>query len=209
MKINNFYSGSILPNQNIAGCINIFENVWPFDIDETIEGIEKECSDPESGAYWSKATVFNDGSDHRITNYRTNYVLHIDHAADNGNVFMQNIHNQMYMLLLSSTIPYSEKYEIPNLYHEPYQILKYNSGQEYKSHSDGGTASGRAVSAILYLNDNYEGGELEFVNFGIKIKPQAGMLILFPSNYAYSHIAHPVISGTKYAIVTWIHDRPL
>jgi predicted 2-oxoglutarate/Fe(II)-dependent dioxygenase YbiX len=35
------------------------------------------------------------------------------------------------------------------------------------------------------------------------------MLILFPSNYAYSHIAHPVTSGTKYAMVTWIRDREI
>jgi predicted 2-oxoglutarate/Fe(II)-dependent dioxygenase YbiX len=66
---------------------------------------------------------------------------------------------------------------------------------------------GRVVSAILYLNDDYEGGHLEFPNFGIKIKPQAGMLILFPSNYAYTHAAHPVTKGTKYALVTWIRDR--
>jgi predicted 2-oxoglutarate/Fe(II)-dependent dioxygenase YbiX len=61
----------------------------------------------------------------------------------------------------------------------------------------------------VYLNDDYEGGEVEFVNFGIKIKPQPGMLLLFPSTYPYAHIAHPVTSGVKYAIVTWIHDRPL
>ena len=66
---------------------------------------------------------------------------------------------------------------------------------------------GRSVSAICYLNDDYEGGELEFVNFKLKIKPQAGMMILFPSNFAYMHIAHPVTSGTKYAMVTWIRDR--
>jgi hypothetical protein len=35
------------------------------------------------------------------------------------------------------------------------------------------------------------------------------MLILFPSNYAYSHIAHPITNGTKYAMVTWIKDREL
>jgi predicted 2-oxoglutarate/Fe(II)-dependent dioxygenase YbiX len=60
---------------------------------------------------------------------------------------------------------------------------------------------------LIYLNDDYEGGEIEFVNFDIKIKPKAGTLIMFPSNYPYSHIAHPVISGTKYAVSTFLHER--
>jgi predicted 2-oxoglutarate/Fe(II)-dependent dioxygenase YbiX len=95
------------------------------------------------------------------------------------------------------------------MYHENYNVLRYRTGQEYKPHSDGSTGSGRAISAICYWNDDYEGGEIEFPNFNIKIKPEPGMLLLFPSNYPYKHIAHPVIEGTKYAIVTWIHDRPL
>ena len=88
-------------------------------------------------------------------------------------------------------------------------MLKYPISTEYKQHYDGSTSSGRSISAIVYLNDDYKGGEIEFPNFNVKIKPESGMLILFPSNYAYTHIAHPVTSGTKYAIVTWIHDRPI
>jgi predicted 2-oxoglutarate/Fe(II)-dependent dioxygenase YbiX len=88
-------------------------------------------------------------------------------------------------------------------------MLRYRGGQEYKAHFDGTTGSGRSVSAIVYLNNDYEGGHVEFTNFGVKIKPEPGMLLLFPSNYAYTHIAHPVTDGTKYAIVTWLHDRPL
>jgi predicted 2-oxoglutarate/Fe(II)-dependent dioxygenase YbiX len=66
---------------------------------------------------------------------------------------------------------------------------------------------GRTISALLYLNNDYTGGHLEFPNFGIKIKPEPGMLILFPSNFAYRHQSTPVISGTKYCLVTWIRDR--
>jgi predicted 2-oxoglutarate/Fe(II)-dependent dioxygenase YbiX len=69
------------------------------------------------------------------------------------------------------------------------------------------TSTGRSVSAICYLNNDYEGGELEFPHFNLTIKPEPGMLILFPSNFAYAHIAHPIISGTKYALVTWLRDR--
>ena len=37
-----------------------------------------------------------------------------------------------------------------------------------------------------------------------EVKPDTPSLVLFPSNYAYSHTALPVDSGTKYALVTWL-----
>jgi hypothetical protein len=36
------------------------------------------------------------------------------------------------------------------------------------------------ASFSLYLNDDFEGGELEFLDIPVKIKPKAGMLMLLP-----------------------------
>lgn len=204
--INGIFPGEIYPDTTVAGCIDIFENAWP-NPEETIKLIEKECSTPNSGLFWTRAETISHGIDQ---NERTNYNLGITHTAKFfQNSVSQNIHNQMYLLLLASTIPYARKHNISELYHEDYNLLRYQTGQEYKPHYDGGTETGRSVSAIIYLNDDYEGGQIEFVNFGIKIKPEPGMLILFPSNYAYSHIAHPIIKGNKYALVTWMKDRQI
>jgi predicted 2-oxoglutarate/Fe(II)-dependent dioxygenase YbiX len=200
------YPGKLFPDATVGGCIDIFENAWP-NHEETIKLLENECSNTESGMAWNKATTI--GSGYR-QNVRTNYDLGLTYNAEQGNPVAQNIHNQMYMLLLASSAPYQERLGINEpLYHENYNVLRYRGGQEYKAHYDGNTLSGRCVSAIIYLNNDYEGGHVEFTNFGVKIKPEPGMLLLFPSNYAYTHIAHPVTSGTKYAIVTWMHDRPL
>lgn len=204
IEINNFFPGTLHPNSIVGGCIEIFENVWP-ECKETIDAVDKECANPESGISWSYAETLSHG---KSQEYRTNYNLGItDFAKITNNELMQNIHNQFYVLLLAATIPYAEKHKVLNLYHEPYNMLRYRSGQEYKIHSDGDTSTGRSISAVLYLNDDYVGGEIEFPNFGIKIKPEPGMLIIFPSNYPYAHIAHPVKDGTKYSIVTWIKDR--
>ena len=207
IKVNGLFSGALQPDATVGGCVDIFENAWP-NPQETIARTEKECANPDSGAYWSKAETFGDGAFQSI---RTNRLLPITHLAEvSNNAVLQNIHNQFYIMLLAASIPYAHRYAIHEpLWHEGYNLLKYEGGQEYKGHYDGGTGVGRAISCVCYLNDNYEGGELEFPNFNVKIKPEAGMMILFPSNYAYRHIAHPVTSGTKYAIVTWIHDRPL
>ena len=207
LKINGLFPGELTPDTTIAGCVDIFENVWP-NPKQTIELVEKDCANPDSGSYWTRAETLGSGP-HQSA--RTNSLLPVSALADvTNNPLLQNIHNQFHMLLLAATNPYAKRYGIEeDFYHEGYDLLKYANGQEYKKHYDGGTKIGRVISAVAYLNDDYIGGEIEFPHFGVKIKPQAGMLILFPSNYAYAHIAHPVTSGTKYALVTWIRDRVL
>jgi hypothetical protein len=207
MFVNNLFTGDLKPSATVAGCIEIFENAWP-NPEETIQRIEMACADIESGVGWGRAGTVGQGHKQQS---RTNLGLGITVSAEGvNNPAMQDIHNQMYFLLLATTIGYVDRQGVgENLYHEPYQALKYRGGEGYKVHYDGPTGSGRAISAVIYLNDNYDGGHIEFPRFNIKIKPEKGMMILFPSNYAYAHVAHPVENGTKYSLVTWIHDRPI
>jgi predicted 2-oxoglutarate/Fe(II)-dependent dioxygenase YbiX len=204
LQVNGLFPGEMHPSITVAGCIDIFENVWPSP-EETIRIIEDRCADPNVDIAWEKASTFGGG---QAQNIRTNKSIGISHLADiNNDPVLQNIHNQFNLMLLASTIPYSIRYRIDSeLYHEGYNLLKYSGGQEYHHHYDGTSNTSRIISAICYLNSNFDGGEIEFPFFKIKIKPQPGMLILFPSNFAYGHIAHPVTKGSKYAIVTWIRD---
>lgn len=205
-KINGFYIEPRQPDATIAGCIEIYENAWP-DPKKTIDELEQLTHNHySSNVYWQKAETFGQGA---FQNIRTNKLLPLTHLCEvTGNKVLHNINNIFYTLLLSTTNSYCSRFDIhENFFHEGYNVLKYSPGEEYKPHYDGGTSSARSVSAICYLNNDYVGGELEFVNFGIKIKPEPGMMLLFPSNYAYRHVAHPVLEGTKYAIVTWVRDR--
>ena len=206
LNVNGFFPGELTPDTVVGGCIQVFENAWP-NPSQTINMLEEECAKPFSGVNWERASTIGQGP---FQNARTNLLCNItDNANINNNVIAQNIHNQFNMLLLATTIPYCQRYGIADpLWHEGYQLLRYGEGTEYKSHFDGGLAGiNRVISAICYLNDDYNGGEIEFVNFKVKIKPEPGMLILFPSNFPYTHIAHPVTKGTKYNLVTWLRDR--
>lgn len=82
-----------------------------------------------------------------------------------------------------------------------YIVTRYNEGQFFIEHTDSTEEFPRKVSAILYLNDNYDGGTLTFTKFNKSFKPKAGSLFIFPSNEKFSHSADPVTSGTKYVIV--------
>jgi len=206
MKINGLYLQEKNPNAVVAGCVAVFENVWP-NPQETIREVENECLNPDSGISWQRAGTRGNGA---YQNARTNYLMDTTYLSDiTQSPIIQNVNNMFYTAVLATTNVYAKIFDIKEtFYQENYQLLKYKGGEEYKAHYDGGTDIGRCISVICYLNADYDGGEIEFVNFKIKIKPQPGMMILFPSNYAYTHVAHPVISGTKYAYVTWVHDRP-
>ena len=89
-------------------------------------------------------------------------------------------------------------------YWEAFNFIKYGPGQHFQEHHDHGFSYNCTVSLVAYVNDDYEGGELYFRLQNLKIKPQAGDLYIFPSNYMYPHVAMPVNSGTKYSIVTML-----
>lgn len=60
-------------------------------------------------------------------------------------------------------------------------------------HQDPGLESNILCSFSLYLNDDFDGGELEFGNVPIKMKPKAGMLAVIPGGDKYKHRVNKVL----------------
>jgi predicted 2-oxoglutarate/Fe(II)-dependent dioxygenase YbiX len=104
-------------------------------------------------------------------------------------------------------------YDVNFEWYERPQILRYPPGGKYNQHADADhwvaekdewvRVQDRDYSVLLYLNDQYEGGELELVNQKFSIKPKPGMLLAFPSDHRYLHAALPTRSGIRYVIVSW------
>jgi hypothetical protein len=205
-------NNNLLPTRIIAGAIAVYENVLD-NYKENIQTVNLLSGDDSSEIKFYDSTVLGnpDGS-RSVTNStyspsRTSSQLHITSDFDNDKLTeLENLYNAIIFARLNS---YKERFAIAEDIHNPenFQLLKYEVGQYFHSHYDSFAGANRAISVLIYLNDDYEGGEIEFVNFDIKIKPKAGTLIMFPSNYPYRHIAHPVISGTKYAVSTFLHER--
>jgi predicted 2-oxoglutarate/Fe(II)-dependent dioxygenase YbiX len=84
-------------------------------------------------------------------------------------------------------------------------LLRYEKGGHLPAHQDQGLSS-RALSSVMYLNDNYSGGEIEFKHSNIKIKPEAGSIIFFPSNFLYVHEVYPITEGLRYSMPHWYHN---
>jgi len=96
---------------------------------------------------------------------------------------------------------YAHKNGIFNLKNEGYHIVRYTEGQFFAEHTDATPEYPRRVSAIIYLNDNYEGGTITFTHSNQSFKPETNTIMIFPSSKDFAHSADPVISGTKYAII--------
>jgi hypothetical protein len=84
-------------------------------------------------------------------------------------------------------------------------LRKWYPGEHQELHADGESAGGWPsynyivdYGSIMYLNDDYEGGEIFFPAYGIHLKPKSGTLIFFPSSQLYAHGVTEIISGIRY-----------
>lgn len=99
---------------------------------------------------------------------------------------------------------------------EPLQVLRYRPGQQYRPHFDaiGNEGNQRVLTFLVYLNDDYEGGETEFIATGLKVKGKKGDGLLFRNadqsgapDPNSQHAGLPVTAGEKYLASRWIRER--
>ena len=99
---------------------------------------------------------------------------------------------------------------------EPLQVLRYRPGGEYRPHFDAipGFANQRAMTILVWLNRDYEGGETHFPTPGLKLKGSPGDAILFRNtgpdgrrDPAAGHSGLPVTAGEKRIASRWIRAR--
>lgn len=89
---------------------------------------------------------------------------------------------------------------------EPYPFLYYNGlgtiqrqydGAELRVHVDNHTDPLVAYAAIMYINDDYNGGELIFPTRNLELRVPAGAMMFFPATEGYPHGVKPPLAGPK------------
>jgi hypothetical protein len=66
----------------------------------------------------------------------------------------------------------------------------------------------RVLAWSIYLNDDYEGGELEFLYFGKRTKLGEGDVVIFPAAFTHTHRGNMVTSGEKLLLTGWYELVP-
>lgn len=98
---------------------------------------------------------------------------------------------------------------------EPLALLRYGPGQEYRPHYDayeeGWPGAQRQMTALVWLNDEYQGGETHFPRLGITVRGAPGDMLVFANLDAngnrddrMEHAGLPVTRGEKWLASRWI-----
>ena len=83
-------------------------------------------------------------------------------------------------------------------------IHKTDKDSFWERHSDNSGGSEIKYGVVLYLNDNFEGGELYYPNLDLVIKPEKGMLVYHPGDE--EHEVLKVISGNRYTLTSFVRS---
>ena len=149
-----------------------------------------------------------------ILNYDTENLTHVDNKSANVSF---NYDFPPYGFLAKEIIPkfkpcIDEYIEAVNIL-KNYKLLTYDlkikkipiGGGFHQWHfENGGIAySQRKFVIQLYLNDNFEGGETEFLYQNRRELPKQGDVLLFPAGFTHTHRGNPPIGGDKYLITSW------
>ncbi|MBI1392379.1 MAG: hypothetical protein GC152_06510 [Alphaproteobacteria bacterium] len=100
-------------------------------------------------------------------------------------------------------------------------ILCYGPGQEYRPHFDWlpdgpdvELAGQRTTTALVYLNEEFEGGETAFVDAGVSYRGSAGDMLAFRNasadgerDMASRHAGRPVVAGVKWVASQWFRSK--
>jgi hypothetical protein len=131
---------------------------------------------------------------------------HRDGWEDVNEVIMESLKRRMkdYMQKWGKAFPIGVFPEEP-------RITRYREGEGfYAWHSDNiGRSPTRVLTAIWYLNTVEKGGETDYRWQGVAIKPVEGRMMLCPVGWPFIHRGNPPESGSKYILITQLHqDSP-
>ena len=128
-------------------------------------------------------------------------------AVQAGEDAQKNLYGEVHQLVERVN---QRKYNFQISSIETIQYSEYTDGGHYTWHTDatlkGEQNDTRKISFSILLNDDFEGGELELYKFGDKpdtMKMKKNSILFFPSFIL--HRVTPVTSGTRKALVGWVH----
>lgn len=118
-----------------------------------------------------------------------------------------------YLQLVQNKI--KKDFEITELIYPDYLgLVKWENGDNQRPHADGENETNdhpyywRNFGCVLYLNDNYSGGEIYFPNQNIEIKPKPNTLVFFPGTMEYLHGVNPITNGIRYTLTSfWTYNK--
>jgi hypothetical protein len=155
----------------------------------------------------------------------TNYLLHVarslpnwdsrSHAYWDGRVMSMfssgsRVEDSESFILLAHEIVERLSVTIKNYYgvSEPVfvdclDLVRWSVGSELTAHVDEVPHAHRLWGSVIYLNDDYEGGETFYPNLGISVSPQAGMAVVHRGNEEHRHGVTKVFGVERFTVASF------
>ena len=93
-----------------------------------------------------------------------------------------------------------------NLYVQMIRMIhKTDKDSFWEEHSDNSGSPNTQYGVVIYLNDNFEGGELLYTETNTKIRPEAGMLVCHSGDMV--HKVLEVVSGNRYTLTSFVTGK--
>jgi prolyl 4-hydroxylase len=158
-----------------------------------------------------------------VFNHETGALV-LDPARNNSAVSLMFEQMDVISEILRTRISVATRVPVPSF--EPPQILRYEVGQEFVPHHDflNESSAGfheqlagygqRIATFLIYLNDDYEGGETNFPQIGLSYRGRTGDAIFWANldtagrpDPLTLHAGLPPTSGEKWVFSQWIREK--
>jgi signal peptidase I len=197
--------GDTITVENPGLGLNIYRNTFSTeDANRYINILESNLSQNKTYK-WSDATVTNSPNPIKKARDCVDFKYKQENLGprNENNAELLDLHQEIYEKLKLCIDDYARYWGINVVYYEAFNFVKYEGeGTHFNIHADHGPAYNCTVSAVIYINDDYEGGEIKFPRLDNYVHtPRVGDIAVFPSNYIYEHASLPMKSGTKYCVV--------
>jgi hypothetical protein len=221
--------------EHLGGGVIVFRNAITFDFDWACQfaesavkaerdGMYREAVDPESGekGFLNKSGYFFKYEDTMVMP-RRGASIHRDQRAE-VKEFLEFLEKSRDRYLLKYLCEFPLAYK--NIWWKVKgHLVAYsveNGGRMLGPHSDTSAdyaygfeqpsdqlATRNTLTALIYFNDGFSGGDHYFNYLDIRYTPNRGDIMMFPSNYMAAHEVELVTSGNRYSYLGWYaHGSP-
>lgn len=202
-RVPRFFNGINVVNPALG--LNVYENAITKENCEKYINILENNLTNGSVYKWSEAQVTNSNKPIKKARDCSDFKFKPENLGirNENNADLIDMHSEIYNVLKECMDDYCRYWGINVVYYEAFNFVKYDGpGQQFRIHADHGPAYNTTVSVVIYLNDNYSGGEIYFPRLDkLTYKPKVGDIAIFPSNYIYEHASLDMVDGIKYCVV--------
>ena len=194
--------------ENLGLGLHVYHNTFSLEDSKRYINILESNLSNGSKYKWSEAQVTNSTTPIKKARDAVDFKYKQENLGprDEHNSELIDLHEEIYQKLKLCIDDYAQYWGINVVYYEAFNFVKYEgAGTHFNIHADHGPAYNCTVSAVIYINDDYVGGELLFSSakrndYGhdiMSIKPVAGTVIFFDA--LQWHASAPIKNGFKFA----------